>query len=92
VLAIVPYIRKKPFSFVISKTNKAILMNALVLSHIKYASVVWLIPSSNHKSVDNIIKRCARYIYGLLKFDSVSNLISSDLNWFSPNISTNLMF
>jgi hypothetical protein len=72
----------KPFSFVISSINKSILANALVLSHNKYGSVVWMkSSSSNYKAVDNII-RSARFVFGLMKFDSVSDIICSRLNWF----------
>jgi hypothetical protein len=69
--------------FVISSINKSILANALVLSHIKYASVVWMkSSSSNYKALDNIIRRSARFVFGLMKFDSVSDIICSRLNWF----------
>jgi hypothetical protein len=52
------------------------------LSHIKYASVVWLKHSvPNYKNVDSIIKRCARFLYGLLKYNSVTESICSDLHW-----------
>jgi hypothetical protein len=71
----------KPFSSVLSKANKTILANALVLSHVKYACVVWLKNSTNYKVVDLVIKRSARFVYGLLKFDSVTDLICSDLQW-----------
>jgi hypothetical protein len=72
----------KPLTFILSHANKSILANALVLSHIKYASVVWLKPSPcNYKAIDNIIRRSARFVYGLLKYDSVTNLICSDLAW-----------
>jgi hypothetical protein len=73
----------KPFSFVISSINKSILANALVLSHIKYASVVWMkSSSSNYKAVDNVIRRSARFVFCLMKFNSVSYIICSRLNWF----------
>jgi hypothetical protein len=71
----------KPFSFVISSINKSILANALVLSHIKYASVVWMkSSSSNYKAVDNVIRRSARFVFGLMKFNSVSNIICSKVS------------
>lgn len=72
----------KPFSRILSYSNKSILANSLVLSHIKYASVVWLKHSvNNYKSVDSIIKRCGRFVYGLLKYDSVTESICLDLHW-----------
>jgi hypothetical protein len=72
----------RPFSYVLSLANKSILVNALVLSHIKYSSVVWLKSSScNYKSIDSVIRRGARFVYSLMKFDSVSDLICTDLNW-----------
>jgi hypothetical protein len=82
----------KPSSFVISNTSKLITLNALVLSHLKYASVVWLEQSCNYKPVDNIMRRSVHYIYGLLKFDSVSDHICSDLSCFFSKYLHHLMF
>ena len=36
---------------------------------------------SNYNAIDLIIKRCAKFVFNLSKFDSVSGLISSSLKW-----------
>jgi hypothetical protein len=69
-----------PLKSVLSIHSKRLIIPALVLSHISYACVVWLKPNL-HKETDILIKRCARYVFGLSKYDSVSDLICEDLKW-----------
>jgi hypothetical protein len=69
-----------PLKSVLSVMSKRLIIPALVLSHINYACVVWL-KSNLFKECDLLIKRCARYVFGFSKFDSVSDLICDDLKW-----------
>jgi hypothetical protein len=69
-----------PLRSVLSLESKRIIIPALVLSHIDYACVVWL-KCNLFRDIDLLVKRCARYVYGLAKYDSVSDLICDDLKW-----------
>jgi len=66
---------KLPIQDLLSINNRIIMINSLVFSKLFYASVVWMRPDSASFVVDSLIKRCIRYIFKSLKYDSISSLI-----------------
>lgn len=72
-----------PLKCILDIKHKIIVVQALVMSIIKYACPVWLVGSNNLKCVDNIIRKCARFIYNKSKFDNISDEINVDLEWLN---------
>jgi hypothetical protein len=66
--------------YLLPNVSISILIPALVLSHIDYACAVWLKPNLV-SDIDILIKRRARFAFGLAKYDSVSDLICDNLMW-----------
>jgi hypothetical protein len=69
-----------PIQKLLSTVSKKIVISALVLSQINFASILWL-RQSNYKIIDLLIKKCARYVFNLLKYDSVTELVCTQLGW-----------
>lgn len=70
---------------ILTKEKKEVLVHALIFSVLRYACVVWS-SNLNKKQVseiDKISRRCARFVMGKLKFDSISNDICSELKWLT---------
>lgn len=72
-----------PIQKVTSIENRKILAQAYILSHINYASVVWLSRCNKkvHCAVNKIIKSTARFVLQRRKFDSITSNICHDLEW-----------
>jgi len=72
------------FSFrnVLSVSTRKQIVNALILSKLKYAASVWFKGSkANFKAIDKIIKACGRFVLGLQKYDCVSSDLNNELKW-----------
>ncbi len=87
------YVKKKCFlslsrlyriKKVLSKENKIALVNALVMSHIRYCAIIWLSNKSkrNLHETDQIIRSAARFILNKRKYDSVTKELCEDLEMF----------
>jgi hypothetical protein len=68
---------------ILSKDSKKILIEAYVLSVIKYSLISWMHPT-HYKLVERIIRQCGRFIYSLSKYDSVKMIITNELKWLFP--------
>jgi len=70
------------FKNTLSPNSRKIFVNSLIMSHILYASVVWLKPyCSNYVKIDSLLRQCARFAANLCKYDSVSQFITHDIKW-----------
>jgi len=66
----------KPLQDLLSVKNRILIINSLVFSKLFYASVVWMKPFNSISAiVDNVIKRCVRFIFKRLKYDSISSSV-----------------
>jgi len=63
-----------PLQDLLSVKNRILEINSLVFSKLFYASVVWMKPSDS-SVVDSLIKRCVRFIFKRLKYDSISSSV-----------------
>ncbi len=72
-----------PLKYILSSENKLIIMNAYVLSHIRYGCVIRLSRNNNKtfKTIDKIIRCMSRFVLGLRKYDSVSKDICFTIEW-----------
>jgi hypothetical protein len=70
-----------PIQNLLSTNSKKIVISALVLSQINFASILW-IRQRNYKTIDLLITKCARNVFNLLKYDSVTELVCNELGWF----------
>jgi hypothetical protein len=72
-----------PLKYILSTENKLTIMNAYVLSHIRYGCVIWLSRNSNKtfKTIDKIIRCMSRFVLGLRKYDSVGKEICFTIEW-----------
>lgn len=71
---------------VLDVRHKIMVVQALILPIIMYCCPIWLVGSSNLKCINNILRRCARFVYGKSKFDSISDEIIVDLEWLNANL------
>lgn len=74
---------------VLSLENKIVLAEALVFSHIRYACIVYLSNKckSNMNEVDKIIRSTARFILNQSKYDPITELICTRLEFlFAENM------
>lgn len=72
-----------PIQKTTSYENRKMLAQAYVLSHINYASSVWLSRGNKkiHNAVNKIIKTAARFVLKKRKYDSITSNICIDLEW-----------
>jgi hypothetical protein len=72
-----------PLMNVLSIDSKIIIVNGLIISLINFSAIAWLYPST-HKTMERILRQCARYIFGLTRYDSVKLRMSEILKWLFP--------
>ena len=67
--------------------KKVILIHALIFSILNYACTVWGSNLNKTQTADlnQIIRRCARFALGKLKFDSISSDICNELKWLTTD-------
>ncbi len=72
-----------PIQKVTTVENRKLLAQAYVLSHIYYASPVWMSRGTNriHNGINKIIKNTARFVLQKRKYDSITSNICHDLEW-----------
>lgn len=75
-----------PLKFILSPATKTIIIRALVLSILNYASCIWIKAcKSNQETVNRIIRACVRFIYCKNKYDSLCDIINIDLGLLLPD-------
>jgi hypothetical protein len=73
-----------PIRTLVSLESRIILVRSLVLSKLYYGAAVWFNGSRAHqKSIDKIIRSCARYAFNKSKYDSVSYDMTTILKWLN---------
>jgi hypothetical protein len=73
-----------PIRTLVSLESRIILVRSLVLSKLYYGAAVWFNGSRAHqKSIDKIIRSCARYALNKSKYDSVSYDMTTILKWLN---------
>ena len=68
----------------LNQRTKAILCDSLVLSHFNFADVVYhsCLTKSDALRIQRVQNSCARYIFGIRKYQSISHKIK-ELKWFT---------
>ncbi|CAL8082607.1 unnamed protein product [Orchesella dallaii] len=71
----------------LSFDSKKILIDALIMSVIRYACPVWLnkLSMSNKIKITRLIRNAGKFVMNKLKYDSISDEISNTLEWLMPN-------
>jgi len=58
------------------------IVNSMLLSKLHYAACLWFDSSSYVKQkINNILRRCARFVLGKAKYESVSRKFNNELEW-----------
>jgi len=66
-----------------STHNSNMLVNAFVISIIRYCSIIWgSANKSETKNIDKVLRRCARTVFKKSKFDPIDDEITS-LGWLN---------
>lgn len=69
-----------PLKNVLAVKQKTIVMQALVMSILNYANIIWLCGRKNKNSVERIIRSCARFVLCKGKYDSISQALSTGIH------------
>lgn len=71
-------------STIIDSKTKAMLCNALVLSHFDFADIVYhpCLTKQDQARIQRVQNSCARFIFGCKRYDSVSNKIR-EIKWLT---------
>lgn len=80
---LVPLFTLRPL---VSRDNMITLIRSLIFPHINYMSCIW--GSTNKyvtKSVEKVIKSCARLVLSKSRCDPITNSLSVELKWMGPN-------
>lgn len=72
-----------PLKYVLGIKQKSIVVQALVMSILKYACPVWLLGKTNLNCIDRVIRQCARFVLGINKYDSLTDYMNVDLEWLN---------
>jgi len=73
-----------PLRNILSYKTKKMIVNSMVLSKLYYAACLWFDSSSHVKhKINNILRRCARFVLGKAKYDSVSHEFNNELEWLN---------
>jgi hypothetical protein len=74
-----------PLKNLISFNNKKLVVEAHILSRIRYMSpVVETTNKHNIKILENILRRAGRFVGDISKFDPIKRVILSKMNWLFP--------
>jgi len=61
----------------LKKSQRSILADSLVMSHIRYCCIVWLTNRKNHMIIDRIIRATARFVMNKRKYDGISDICTN---------------
>jgi len=74
-----------PIQNIINETNRKIIINTKIMPIIRYMSSLWgSAPLYNTNLVEELIRKCARFVLGIRKYDCVLNLLTNTLFWLMP--------
>jgi len=75
-----------PIQHMLTTYNRKIIINAYLMSKIRYLIPIWGNCKKNiGKAVERIIRRAARFVLGLSKYDKVKLRMSDELKWLLPS-------